>query len=223
MEMPSSTQALYFHLMLRADDDGFIAKPKTILKMIGASPDDYKVLMAKRYLMEFESGVCVIKHWLIHNLIRKDRYTKTQWVDEMNQLEIDGETKKYSLNKGLKPHGNHMATTRQPSIGKVRLGKDREREEKAESLSRVAPIESKKDIPLFKSRAYLLAVPSEDVEIFTLKFVATQKQVVKKAEQLHTYCEAKGRKYKNYKAFLRNALDKDFPEREEVEDNKVRL
>ena len=71
LELPLSTQALYFHLLLRADDDGFINNPKRIQRMIGGSEDDFKLLIAKQYILTFSSGVIVIKHWRMHNCIKK--------------------------------------------------------------------------------------------------------------------------------------------------------
>jgi hypothetical protein len=97
LEMPLSTQALYFHLAMRADDDGFISNPRKIAKMLGTGEDEYKVLIAKKFILPFENGVCVIKHWLIHNAIRSDRYSETQWIEEKSKLQIDPKTKKYTL------------------------------------------------------------------------------------------------------------------------------
>lgn len=96
LDMPLSTQALYFHLSMRADDDGFINNPKKIQKMIGGSEDDLKLLLAKRFLIVFESGVVVIKHWKIHNYIQPDRYKETVYQDEKSQLFLK-ENKAYSL------------------------------------------------------------------------------------------------------------------------------
>lgn len=130
LDMPQSSQLLYFHLAMRADDDGFVANPKKVMRMIGAQDDDYKVLLAKRFILVFDSGVCVIKHWLIHNLIRQDRYTETQWIKEKQMLVIDEKTKKYSLNNGninVIPNGNQLAP--QVRLGKVRLGKVNTRSE----------------------------------------------------------------------------------------------
>ena len=86
LDMPLSTQALYFHLSMRADDDGFINNPKKLARMLGASDDEFKVLLAKKFIIGFESGVIVIKHWRIHNYIQKDRYKKTNYADEMALL-----------------------------------------------------------------------------------------------------------------------------------------
>jgi hypothetical protein len=82
MDMPQSSQLLYFHLAMRADDDGFVGNPKKILRMIGGNEDALKVLIAKRFILTFQSGVVVIKHWRIHNLIRADRYHETQYLEE---------------------------------------------------------------------------------------------------------------------------------------------
>ena len=82
LDMPLSAQALYFHLSMRADDDGFINNPKKIQRMVGASDDDCKLLVMKRFIIAFESGVIVIKHWRIHNYIQKDRYIPTIYKDE---------------------------------------------------------------------------------------------------------------------------------------------
>lgn len=86
LDMPLSAQALYFHLSMRADDDGFINNPKKIQRTVGASDDDCKLLIMKRFIITFESGVIVIKHWKIHNYIQKDRYKPTIYQEEKSQL-----------------------------------------------------------------------------------------------------------------------------------------
>ena len=88
LDMPCSTQSLYFHLSMRADDDGFINNAKKIQRMIGCADDDLKILMAKNFVIPFESGVCVIKHWKIHNLIQKDRYKPSVYIDEKAKLSL---------------------------------------------------------------------------------------------------------------------------------------
>jgi hypothetical protein len=95
LDMPLSAQALYFHLSMRADDDGFINNPKKIQRMIGASDDDCKLLLMKRFIIAFESGVVVIKHWKIHNYIQKDRYKPTVYQEEKSLL-IEKENKVYT-------------------------------------------------------------------------------------------------------------------------------
>ncbi len=86
MEMPLSSQALYFHLLMRADDDGFVGNPRKITRMVNAQEDDVKVLLSKRFIIAFESGVMVIKHWKIHNYIQNDRYHETKYLEEKKSL-----------------------------------------------------------------------------------------------------------------------------------------
>ena len=86
LDMPLSSQALYFHLSMRADDDGFVNNPKKIQRMIGCSDDDLKLLIAKRFVLIFDSGVIVIKHWRLHNTLRKDRYKPTIYQEEFKKL-----------------------------------------------------------------------------------------------------------------------------------------
>ena len=88
LDMPATTQLLYFHLSMRADDDGFINNPKKIQRVVGCSDDDLKLLMAKQFILAFESGVIVIKHWKIHNYIRGDRKKETVYPEEMALLEV---------------------------------------------------------------------------------------------------------------------------------------
>lgn len=125
LDMPVSTQLLYFHLSMRADDEGFIGNPKRIIRTIGASDDDFKILLAKRFLLPFESGVVVIKHWLIHNTIRMDRFNATAYQEEKKQLTVK-ENKAYTKADTVatigQPNGNQMAT--QVKLSKDKLSKD---------------------------------------------------------------------------------------------------
>lgn len=88
LDMPLTTQALYFHLSMRADDDGFVNNPKKIQRMVGASDDDAKLLIAKQFIIPFESGVVVIRHWKIHNYIKNDRYKLSVCTEEKAQLSL---------------------------------------------------------------------------------------------------------------------------------------
>jgi len=106
-DMSQTGQLLYFYLNMNADDDGFVSNPKRIMRSGGFSEDDFKVLLAKRFILAFESGVVVIKHWLIHNTIRKDRYTETAYLKEKKMLQIS-ENKAYT--EHWQPNGNQMET-----------------------------------------------------------------------------------------------------------------
>lgn len=122
LDMPLSTQALYFHLSMRADDDGFINNPKKIQRMIGASDDDLRVLVMKRFILPFDSGVVVIKHWKIHNYIRNDRYKETVYQEEKAQLDVKENGAYTELSPLGIPDDNQLGDELETQ---VRLGKDR--------------------------------------------------------------------------------------------------
>lgn len=88
LDMPLSTQALYFHLSMRADDEGFVNNPRRLMRTIGAADDDLKVLIGKKFVIPFETGVCVIKHWKIHNYIRADRLKETVYKEEKSLITV---------------------------------------------------------------------------------------------------------------------------------------
>ena len=135
LEMPATSQLLYFHLSMKADDDGFVSNPRRILKMLGMGDDDLKVLIAKQYLIPFETGVCVIRHWHIHNLIRGDRYKETDYKTERSALVIENNVYEKVGMQNVIPNGNQLTTTgmTQVRLGKVRLGKVRLEKVKKES------------------------------------------------------------------------------------------
>jgi hypothetical protein len=122
LEMPLSTQALYFHLSMRADDDGFINNPKKIQRMVGASEDEMKVLITKKFIIPFESGIVVIKHWKIHNYIQKDRYKETVYTKEKSMLSIKDNGVYTEMDTNCIPNVSKMET--QVSIGKYSIVKD---------------------------------------------------------------------------------------------------
>lgn len=143
MEMPLSAQALYFHLGMRADDDGFVSNARSILRYVGASDDDFKLLLLKRFILAFDgSSVIVIKHWRLNNYVRGDRYTPTLYQEEYRQLYVKPngaytdhplvqlpaveEPEKLSVTNGYQfgiPNGNQMDT--QYRLGQSRLEEDR--------------------------------------------------------------------------------------------------
>lgn len=139
MDMPLSTQALYFHLSMRADDDGFINNPKKIKRMIGASDDDLKVLTAKGFTIPFESGILVITHWKIHNTIQNDRYKETVYLIEKAELHTE-KNKAYSLNNQCFQNVSKMETqTRQDKTRLDKASIDKNRLEQTNSWKDVLP------------------------------------------------------------------------------------
>ena len=121
LDMRMSARCLYFTLGMLADDDGFVGNPKSIMRQCGASQDDMAVLLQKRYILGFESGIIVIKHWRINNYLRNDRYQETTYLEEKNMLKLDGKS-------AYTESGSHMVyhnpTNGIPSIGKDSIGKD---------------------------------------------------------------------------------------------------
>lgn len=124
LDMPLSSQALYTQLGMRADDEGFIGNPKRIIKMLGANDDDFKILVLKKFVIIFDSGVVVIKHWRMHNTIRMDRFAPTNYRKEKDQLYLK-ENRAYTMSK----EGVSLATRRQPTgnllATQVKLSKDK--------------------------------------------------------------------------------------------------
>jgi len=131
LDMPNSTQALYFHLIMRADDDGFISSPKKITKVVNCGDDDLKLLIAKQYLIPFKNGVCVVTHWHIHNYIQKDRYQATIYVSEYQKLNVS-EGNVYTLDTECIQDDSDSDT-------QVKLSKDK--------LNKVKLIESEENVP----------------------------------------------------------------------------
>lgn len=129
LDMPLTSQALYFHLGMKADDDGFVGNPKKVTRSVSCTEDDLKLLIAKGFVIAFESGVIVITHFNIHNMVRKDRKKDTFFQSEKQQLQLD-ENKVYSINPSI---DNQLTTICQPTdnqptaqgkISKGKLSKD---------------------------------------------------------------------------------------------------
>lgn len=122
LDMPQSTQLLYFHLAMRADDDGFINNPKSIMRNAKCNDDDIKLLIAKKFIIPFDSGIVVIKHWKIHNYIAKDRYKETKYKEEKSTLMLD-ENKAYTQTPQMPCIQDVYNMDTQDRLGKDRLGK----------------------------------------------------------------------------------------------------
>jgi len=128
LDMPMSARCLYFTLGMLADDDGFVNSPKSIMRQCGASVDDMNILLAKKFVLSFEDGVIVIKHWRVNNYLRNDRYVKTKYLDERAQLEVDenGSYQKVETlsDKSGIPPGIPTVYPGKDSIGKVSIVED---------------------------------------------------------------------------------------------------
>lgn len=101
LEMPMSARLLYYDLGMRADDDGFVNSPKKIMKIVGATADDMNILIMRKFIIPFDNGIVVIKHWRINNYLRKDRYVSTKYKDQMEMLSVDKEGKYHLKNDNV--------------------------------------------------------------------------------------------------------------------------
>jgi hypothetical protein len=132
-EMPTSSQALYFHLGMEADDDGFLDNYRGLMRAVNATEDDLRILVAKRFLIVFPSKVIVVKHWLINNTVRKDRYNETKHLEEKRALIVKENGAYTEVSDGL-PDGNQTAT-------QYRIEEDRKEElgDSEDGIRRVVP------------------------------------------------------------------------------------
>ena len=143
LDMPLSAQALYMHLSMRADDDGFVNNPKRIQRLTGASEDDLRLLFAKSFIIAFDTGIIVIKHWRINNYLRGDRYKPTVYQDEMRMLTIK-ENGAYTLSETLGiPNGYQMDTNGIPNgyqmDTQISIDKNSKDKDSKEKSTRFAP------------------------------------------------------------------------------------
>lgn len=201
LDMPASSQLLYFHLAMRADDEGFVSSPKRIMKSLGSSDDDYKVLVVKKFVIPFQSGVCVIKHWLIHNTIRMDRFAPTTYNEEKSQL-ILKDNRAYKLveigsGEYRQPTGNQLAT--QVKLSEVKVSK--------ETVAGASPAEEKFDLE--KEIEKMENNPRRDIQIIGLYF-KQRKPDIRSREQLFKAIRRHLRPAKELKPFEDDQIIKGF-------------
>ena len=197
LDMPLSAQALYFHLSMRADDDGFINNPKKIQRMIGGADDDLKLLCVKKFIIPFESGIVVIKHWKIHNYIQKDRYKETVYKEEKAMLSVKANNS-YTL--GI-PDVNQLDTEciqdGYRMEAQVRLGKDRLDQDNIDEPSK--PTKHK-----YGEYSNVL-LSDEELEKLQEEYPDWKDRI----ERLSSYVASTGKRYKSHYATIRNWARKD--------------
>ena len=187
LDMPLSARCLYFTLGMLADDDGFVNSPKSIMRQAGASTDDLNLLKVKRFILDFDSGVIVIKHWRIHNYIQKDRYKESKYMEEKATLMID-------------QNGAYTECIQDVSTldTQVRLGKDRDRIELGEVIEEAAPPKpTRHKYGLYEN----VLLTDEDYQKLTAEF---PHDYTERIERLSEYIASTGKKYKNHLATIRN-------------------
>lgn len=197
IEMSSATQALYFHLNQSADDDGFNNQVQLAMWKAHASVDDLKVLLAKNYIIRFESGVIVIKHWRMHNTLRKDRYTPTNFQEELKQLGIK--------DNGAYTLGCQVVAERLPqvSIGKESIVEESIGEESI--AEEAAPAPSKPTRHKYGEYKNVLLSDEEYAKLVS-EFPNDYEQRI---ERLSGYIASTGKTYKNHLATIRNWAKRD--------------
>lgn len=205
LDMPLSAQALYFHLSMRGDDDGFINNPNKIQRMVGASGDDMKLLAAKGFILPFESGIVVIKHWKIHNYIRSDRYTETIYLDEKSRLRDGGKLGYTLADTPLIPSG---CTDGIPAVAMMdtqeSAEKDRETEKREEEVRDRGAVCPK--TPKYAYGEYhnvLLTDEERD------RLMGEYPDYLQRIERLSEYMASTGKRYQSHYATIRQWAKKD--------------
>lgn len=225
LDMPLSSQALYFHLSMRADDEGFINNPKKIQRMIGASEDDLRVLLAKKFIIAFESGVVVVKHWLIHNYIRNDRYKPTVYCEEKSRLTVK-DNKAYSLESDntqevYQTDTNGIPTVSkrdtQDSIGKdrIELGKDSIERERAGAHAHAreeTPVDEKNRYGIYNN----VILKDEERDALMNEFPDSYQD---KIDNLSMYMKSKGTLYRDHYATIMKWAREDANKQKEQPKN----
>ena len=199
LEMPLSSQCLYFQLSMRADDDGFVDNPKKIIKIIGANDDDLRLLIAKGFVIALDRGIIVITHWKINNFIRKDRYKPTMYIEEKQQLFQTGNGT-YTIDENVGCHlVNQRLSSGQPSIGNGRLDKvsiDKGRVEQGNQTTPFSFYGEYKNISLTDDEYGKL---KEQLKEHTDTMI----------NKLSRYIESRGKTYKNHYVTILNWYEQD--------------
>ena len=204
LDMPASTRCLYFMLGMVADDDGFVNNPKSIMRQAGATADDLNLLIAKRFILTFQSGVVVIKHWCIHNTIQKDRYKETKYLEEKGQLMLDGNKAYTEAVSDMYPECIQDVSKVEPQ---VRLGKDRlVQDSVGEVIEEAAPPKTVRHKYGFYKNVLLT---DEDYATLQNEF---PHDYTDRIESLSAYMASHGKSYKNHLATIRNLARKDKPQ-----------
>ena len=205
LDMPLSARCLYFTLGMLADDDGFVNSPKSIMRQAGASTDDLNLLMAKRFILAFDSGIIVIKHWRIHNYIQKDRYKESKYIEEKATLTLD-------------QNGAYTECIQDVSTldTQVRLGKDRDRIELGEGS--IGESDEDINVPSKPPKAVRhkygyyeqVLLTDEDYQKLTEEFPHDYSERIARLDE---YIASTGKKYKNHLATIRSWARKDTAQR----------
>lgn len=204
LDMPATARCLYFLLAMMADDDGFVNAPRSIMRQAGATVDDLNILIAKRFVLIFESGVVVIKHWKIHNLIKNDRYKETKYLEEKAMLTLDDKNAYTEAVSCLEPEWNQSGTKVEPQ---VRVGKDRIVQGSLIDSTEAAPPKPKRHKYGFYQNVLLTDAEYEKLQ------AEFPHDYSERIERLSEYIASTGKSYKNHLATIRSWARKDADKR----------
>lgn len=201
LDMPPTTRSLYMLLCVMADDDGFVNAPRSIMRMSGATDDDMKLLIAKRFVLTFESGVVVIKHWRIHNLIQKDRYKETKYLEEKAMLALDENNAYTEADASMYPECIQPVSNPEPQVrlGKFSKGKSRIGEDNEEAAP---PKPTRHKYGMYENVLFT----DEEYKKLTEEF---PHDYTERIERLSEYIASTGKKYKNHLATIRSWAKND--------------
>ncbi|MBE7008415.1 MAG: hypothetical protein E7422_04620 [Ruminococcaceae bacterium] len=135
-DMPTSTQALYFHLGMHGDDDGFVGSPKKIARAAGCNADDIKLLISKGFIIPFESGVVVIRDWRVNNTLKNDRYHETLYQNEKARLTVN-KSGVYELGEAVEPACFQIGTNAEPQHNVTERNLTKQNKKEADKPPRV--------------------------------------------------------------------------------------
>ena len=201
LDMPPTARSLYMLLCVMADDDGFVNAPRSVMRMSGAAEDDIKLLIAKRFVLTFESGVVVIKHWRIHNLIQKDRYKETKYLEEKSMLALDENNAYTEADSVMHPECIQPVSKVEPQVrlGKDSLGKSRVGEDNEEAAP---PKPSRHKYGMYKNVLFTDEEYQKLIEEYPHDYTD-------RIERLSEYIASTGKKYKSHLATIRSWARKD--------------
>ena len=213
LDMPLSAQALYFHLNMRADDDGFVGNPKKVMRTVGAAEDDMRLLIVKNFLITFDNGVIVIKHWRIHNTLSSGRYHETTYTSEKDMLRLK-RNNAYTLNDGdelddtrliesAKRQVDEQKTNNRRTIDEQKTNSDKNKireEENREDIDKDKRREEKEVRHRFGEYGHVM-LTDKQLEKLNADYGERATQLaIKKVDE---YCQQYGKSYKDYNLTLR--------------------
>lgn len=208
LDMPASSRCLYFLLGMVADDDGFVNNPKSIMRQAGSTADDLNLLIAKRFILTFQSGVVVIKHWCIHNTIQKDRYKETKYLEEKATLMLDDNRAYTEAVHDVYPDRIQDVSRPEPQD---RLIQDNLIQSNLIEDIDIGPAAPPKPVRHRYGRYKNVLLTDDEMDKLKDEF---PRDWGDRIERLSEYMASTGKSYKNFLATIRNWAKRDGPQKQ---------